>query len=130
VVNLFLLTQIRELLLEGIDEDLRVLSLSSRGTAKSGSGWQEGRTLSVIQDVEKRYVHMLNGTLCERTLCGMLENYQNETRLRVPEVLQQFIGTGFLPYKEEDKPNEKKKEEKNKEPKPKKEKVEAKQEKA
>jgi seryl-tRNA synthetase len=75
---------------------------------------------------------MLNGTLCatERTLCCILENYQTETGLRVPEVLQQFIGTDFLPYKEEDKPKEKKKEEKNKEAKPKKEKVEAKQEKA
>jgi len=44
----------------------------------------------VIQDKEKRYVHMLNGTLCatERTLCCILENYQTETGLRVPEVLQ------------------------------------------
>jgi hypothetical protein len=35
--------------------------------------------------------------------------------LRVPAVLQPFIGTDFLPYKEEDKPKEKaKKEEKPK----------------
>lgn len=62
---------------------------------------------------------MLNGTLCatERTLCCILENYQTETGLRVPEVLQPFIGTDFLPYKEEEKPKEKKKEEKAKEPK-------------
>jgi len=61
-------------------------------------------------------VHMLNGTLCatERTLCCILENYQTENGLRVPEVLQPFIGTDFLPYKEEDKPKEKKKEEKPK----------------
>jgi len=59
---------------------------------------------------------MLNGTLCatERTLCCILENYQTENGLRVPEVLQAFIGTDFLPYKEEEKPKEKKKEEKPK----------------
>jgi seryl-tRNA synthetase len=60
---------------------------------------------------------MLNGTLCatERTLCCILENYQTENGLRVPAVLQPFIGTDFLPYKEEDKPKEKaKKEEKPK----------------
>ena len=59
-------------------------------------------------DTEKRYVHMLNGTLCatERTLCCILENYQTEEGLRVPEVLQPFMGTDFLPYKEEEKPKE------------------------
>ena len=51
---------------------------------------------------------MLNGTLCatERTLCCILENYQTEEGLRVPEVLQPFMGTDFLPYKEEEKPKE------------------------
>jgi len=46
---------------------------------------------------------MLNGTLCatERTLCCILENYQTETGLRVPEVLIPFVGTDFIPYKEE-----------------------------
>jgi seryl-tRNA synthetase len=66
---------------------------------------------------------MLNGTLCatERTLCCILENYQTEDGLRVPEVLQPFIGTDFLPYKEEEKSKDaKKKEEKPKEHKPKK----------
>lgn len=62
-------------------------------------------------DKEKRYVHMLNGTLCatERTLCCILENYQTETGLRVPEVLVPFVGTDFIPYiKEEEKKEEKK----------------------
>jgi len=64
-------------------------------------------------ETEKRYVHMLNGTLCatERTLCCILENYQTETGLRIPEVLQPYVGTDFLPYKEEEK-KEKKKDEK------------------
>lgn len=54
-----------------------------------------------------------------------MENYQTEHGLRVPEVLQPFIGTDFLPYKEEEKPKEKKKEEKPKEKKEKKEEVKA-----
>lgn len=43
---------------------------------------------------------MLNGTLVasERTLCCVLEVYQEETGVRVPEVLQPFIGTDFIPY--------------------------------
>ena len=62
---------------------------------------------------------MLNGTLCatERTLCCILENYQTETGLRVPEVLQAIVGTDFIPFIEEEKPKEKKKVEKAEKPK-------------
>ena len=71
---------------------------------------------------------MLNGTLCatERTLCCILENYQTENGLRVPEVLQAIVGTDFIPYIEEEKPKEKKagKEQKPKEPKKPKQKAE------
>jgi len=43
---------------------------------------------------EKKYVHMLNSTLCatERTICCILENYQCAEGVRVPEVLQPFMG--------------------------------------
>lgn len=43
---------------------------------------------------------MLNGTLVatERTLCCILEVYQEDDGVRVPEVLQPFIGTDFIPY--------------------------------
>ena len=52
---------------------------------------------------QKVYVHMLNGTLCacERTLCCILENYQTDKGVIVPEVLRPFIGADFLPFKEE-----------------------------
>jgi seryl-tRNA synthetase len=52
------------------------------------------------KDGTAEYVHMLNGTLCatERTLCCILENYQTEEGLKVPEPLQQFVGTDFIPY--------------------------------
>ena len=47
-----------------------------------------------------RLVHMLNGTLCasERTLCCILENYQTEKGIVVPEVLRPYVGTDFIPY--------------------------------
>lgn len=50
---------------------------------------------------EKQYVHMLNGTMCatERTMCCIVENYQTPEGVRVPEVLQPFMGgITFLPY--------------------------------
>ena len=48
----------------------------------------------------KVYVHMLNGTLCatERTLCCILENYQTDKGVVVPEPLRPFVGTDFIPY--------------------------------
>ena len=52
---------------------------------------------------KKTYVHMLNGTLCatERALCCILENYQTEKGLNVPEALRPYVGVDFIPYQEE-----------------------------
>lgn len=49
---------------------------------------------------EKQFVHMLNATLVAttRTLCCILENYQEEKGVRVPEVLVPFVGTDFIEY--------------------------------
>lgn len=55
-------------------------------------------------ETEKRYVHMLNATLCatERTLCCILENYQTADGVRVPEVLKPYMGgIEFIPYTRE-----------------------------
>lgn len=43
---------------------------------------------------------MLNATLCatERTLCCILENYQTEEGVRVPDVLIPYVGVDFIPY--------------------------------
>ncbi|KDQ13781.1 hypothetical protein BOTBODRAFT_160049 [Botryobasidium botryosum FD-172 SS1] len=52
----------------------------------------------------KNYVHMLNGTLCatERTLCCLVENYQTEEGLVVPEPLRPYMqGREFLPWVKE-----------------------------
>lgn len=54
---------------------------------------------------EKKYVHCLNSTLSatERALCCILENYQKEDGLVVPEVLRKYIpgAPEFLPYVKE-----------------------------
>ena len=47
------------------------------------------------------YVHLLNGTLCatERTLCCIVENYQTPEGIKVPEVLQKYMGgIDFIPF--------------------------------
>lgn len=56
-------------------------------------------------DGTKNYVHMLNCTLTatERTLCCIMENYQTESGVRVPTVLQPYLAPylddpTFLPF--------------------------------
>lgn len=53
------------------------------------------------QGKDKVFVHMLNATLCatERTMCCILENNQTEEGVKVPKVLQPFMGgIDFIPY--------------------------------
>ncbi|ROW15536.1 hypothetical protein VPNG_02318 [Cytospora leucostoma] len=56
-------------------------------------------------DVKKTYVHCLNSTLCAttRALCCVLENYQTEDGLRVPEPLRKYLpgAPDFIPYTKE-----------------------------
>jgi len=52
---------------------------------------------------EVKFVHMLNATMCAttRVICAVLENYQEETGIRVPEVLQSFMPEKyreFIPF--------------------------------
>ncbi|PIN26634.1 Seryl-tRNA synthetase [Handroanthus impetiginosus] len=50
----------------------------------------------------KEYVHLLNSTLTatQRTICCILENYQKEDGVEIPEVLRDFMGgKTFLPFK-------------------------------
>ncbi|XP_062014626.1 serine--tRNA ligase-like [Rosa rugosa] len=50
---------------------------------------------------KKQYVHLLNSTLTatERTICCILENYQREDGVEVPEVLRNYMGgVSFLPF--------------------------------
>nr|XP_048324487.1 serine--tRNA ligase isoform X1 [Ziziphus jujuba var. spinosa] len=55
-----------------------------------------------INEQTKQYVHLLNSTLTatERTVCCILENYQKEDGVAVPDALQAFMGgKTFLPFK-------------------------------
>lgn len=56
-------------------------------------------------DREKKYVHCLNSTLAatQRALCCVLENYQTDEGLIVPEVLRKYIPgePEFLPFTKE-----------------------------
>ncbi|KAM3500121.1 hypothetical protein MY10362_006684 [Beauveria mimosiformis] len=53
-------------------------------------------------DAKKKYVHCLNSTLCAttRTLCCVLENYQTDEGLRVPEPLRKYLpgAPEFIPF--------------------------------
>ncbi len=62
----------------------------------SKSGGEDG------MNARASYVHMLNSTLCAtgRGICCLLENYQTEDGVKVPEVLVPFMGgIDFLPFK-------------------------------
>jgi len=50
-----------------------------------------GQTKKMNQDVE--YVHMLNATMCAttRTICCILENYQTEDGILIPEILKPLM---------------------------------------
>ncbi|SCU80399.1 LADA_0B07184g1_1 [Lachancea dasiensis] len=56
-------------------------------------------------DREKKYVHCLNSTLSatQRALCCVLENYQTEDGLLVPQVLRKYIPgePDFIPFTKE-----------------------------
>lgn len=50
---------------------------------------------------KKQYVHMLNSTLSatSRTICCILENYQDEEGVHIPKILQPYIEMiKFIPY--------------------------------
>lgn len=49
---------------------------------------------------DKRFVHMLNSTLCatSRAVCAILETYQTDKGVKVPDVLVPFVGKDFLPF--------------------------------
>lgn len=53
---------------------------------------------------------MLNSTLCAttRTICAIMENYQRENGVEVPEVLQSYLGgTKLFEYVHKDFPTPK-----------------------
>mmetsp|Transcript_37805 Transcript_37805/g.97552 ORF Transcript_37805/g.97552 Transcript_37805/m.97552 type:complete len:132 (-) Transcript_37805:3569-3964(-) len=74
-----------------LDYQSRRLEVRYGQSAKSKTAGQQ----------EKKYVHMLNSTLCatERTMCCLVENYQTETGIRIPEALRPFMmGIEEVPF--------------------------------
>ncbi|KAH0754180.1 hypothetical protein KY290_024450 [Solanum tuberosum] len=56
-----------------------------------------------VNEQTKQYVHLLNSTLTatERTMCCILENYQTEDGVEIPEVLQPYMGgKTFMPFQD------------------------------
>ncbi|KAK3716861.1 Cytosolic seryl-tRNA synthetase [Vermiconidia calcicola] len=64
-----------------------------------------GQKKATDASFQKTYCHALNSTLCatERALCCVLENYQREDGIEVPQVLRKYIPgqPEFLPYVKE-----------------------------
>ena len=60
----------------------------------------QSRRLNIRYGPNNKYVHMLNATLCAttRTICAILENYQTDTGITVPEVLRPYLGLDFIPF--------------------------------
>ncbi|XP_061187795.1 probable serine--tRNA ligase, cytoplasmic [Saccostrea echinata] len=54
-----------------------------------------GQTKKMNQEAD--YVHMLNATMCAttRTICAILENYQEEDGVVIPDALRQFMPPGY-----------------------------------
>lgn len=52
-----------------------------------------------VSPPQVEFVHMLNATMCAttRTICAILENYQTEEGIRVPEKLRDFMPPGNTP---------------------------------
>ena len=78
----------------------------------------ETRLSGMSGERESNIPHMLNSTLTatERTLCCLVENYQCEEGVRVPEILQPFMGgLELIPYvRDAEAPPKEKKQKKSK----------------
>ena len=61
----------------------------------------KGKKAETREIAKKEYVHMLNATLVAttRTICAILENYQTDDGIIVPEVLKPYMGgIQFIPF--------------------------------
>lgn len=62
-------------------------------------------------DIKKTYVHCLNSTLTAttRTICAILENFQTEDGVNIPEPLRKYLpgAPAFIPFPVKEAPKEK-----------------------
>jgi len=84
--------QYRELVSCSNCTDYQARGVGARcGSKKAGKGLEDSAS----------FVHFLNSTLCAtgRGICCLLENYQTEDGVKIPEVLVPFMGgIDFLPF--------------------------------
>merc|ERR1712244_96987 len=90
------LERYRELVSASNCTDYQSIAMETRyGYTKKGKKNDDGKV------AKKEYVHMLNATLVAttRTICAILENYQTEDGVIVPDVLQPYMGgMKFIPF--------------------------------
>eukprot|EP00010_Vexillifera_abyssalis_P007194 CAMPEP_0201546120 /NCGR_PEP_ID=MMETSP0173_2-20130828/2505_1 /ASSEMBLY_ACC=CAM_ASM_000268 /TAXON_ID=218659 /ORGANISM="Vexillifera sp., Strain DIVA3 564/2" /LENGTH=460 /DNA_ID=CAMNT_0047954717 /DNA_START=66 /DNA_END=1448 /DNA_ORIENTATION=+ len=74
--------------------DFRELVSSSNCTDYQSRALEVRYGTKVGGEKEKKYVHMLNSTLCAttRAICAILENNQTDTGIVVPPVLRPYLG--------------------------------------
>lgn len=87
------------------DYQSRSLDIRSGTKPVSFSSWStKWRQLTDVfqaADGSRKFVHMLNSTLTatERALCCLVENYQTEDGLVIPEALRPYMGgKSFVPF--------------------------------
>lgn len=79
--------------------DFQARGVGARCGQKKTGGEKKSKE-EMLKD-KASYVHFLNSTLCAtgRGICCLLENYQEENGVRVPEVLVPFMGgIDFMPF--------------------------------
>lgn len=82
-------------------EEYRELVSCSNCTDYQSRGMETRCGAKKKGDRAKKYVHMLNSTLCAttRTICCILENFQTADGVQVPEVLVPYTGgVTFFPF--------------------------------
>lgn len=53
--------------------------------------------MACVSCIQVEFVHMLNATMCAttRVICAILENYQTDEGIEVPEVLRPYMPTQY-----------------------------------
>jgi seryl-tRNA synthetase len=81
--------------------DFQARGVGARCGQKKNTAGGEKKSKEEMLKETASYVHFLNSTLCAtgRGICCLLENYQEENGVRVPEVLVPYMGgIDFLPF--------------------------------
>jgi len=58
------------------------------------------RLFPIPKNQDRKFVHMLNSTLCAttRVICCILENNQTPLGIKIPEIIRSYVGVSFFPF--------------------------------